>query len=261
MATPTSPTWAWEEEANLVNSHVNDRAKKFKHAIENTARPQAAARRRLGGNWIAYGPEESSFIERRWPVWALIWTISTKSKRYMEPVSGRNRLDLRGRRVDSVTSPVDFQSRRVDDSTASRRCSALDHHRRRAGAAVLGVHPVAGLDEARLLRTVGDPVSPEPAGGRLRTGAVSQLRVPPIFCAVVHMTIHQVLVLPPGPLVRRRRHYQRVTFFWITFFYQSGARAVAQILGRVQTVKDTRHCDAEVPRLLSKCLLRLAPWH
>ena len=42
MATPTFE-WAWREEENLVNSH--------------------AAARRLGGNWIAYGPEESSFIE------------------------------------------------------------------------------------------------------------------------------------------------------------------------------------------------------
>ena len=42
MATPTFQ-WAWREEENLVNSH--------------------AAARRLGGNWIAYGDEESKFLE------------------------------------------------------------------------------------------------------------------------------------------------------------------------------------------------------
>ena len=42
MATPAF-RWAWREEENLVNSH--------------------AAARRLGGNWIAYGDEESKFLE------------------------------------------------------------------------------------------------------------------------------------------------------------------------------------------------------
>ena len=42
MATPTFQ-WAWREEENLVKSH--------------------AAARRLGGNWIAYGDEESKFLE------------------------------------------------------------------------------------------------------------------------------------------------------------------------------------------------------
>ena len=42
MATPTFQ-WAWREEENLVNSH--------------------AAARRLGGNWIAYAPEENDFLE------------------------------------------------------------------------------------------------------------------------------------------------------------------------------------------------------
>ena len=72
---------------------------------------------------------------------------------------------------------------------------------------MLGVHLVAGLEEFGLLITVGDPVSPEPLGGRLRARAVSQLRTrASISCAVVDVTIHQVLLLPPGPLERRRRH-------------------------------------------------------
>ena len=72
---------------------------------------------------------------------------------------------------------------------------------------MLGVHLVAVLEEFGLLITVGDPVSPEPLGGRLRARAVSQLRTrASISCAVVDVTIHQVLLLPPGPLERRRRH-------------------------------------------------------
>ena len=43
MATPKKVRWGWREEENLVNSH--------------------AAARRLGGNWIAYGDEESKFLE------------------------------------------------------------------------------------------------------------------------------------------------------------------------------------------------------
>ena len=59
-----TPTWAWMEEENLVNSHVNDRARILTRALIETPRPAPqATERRLGGNWIAYGPEESSFIE------------------------------------------------------------------------------------------------------------------------------------------------------------------------------------------------------
>ena len=61
MATPKIK-WGWEEEGNLVNSHVNDRAKNRSTQSRTPRAPQAAARR-LGGNWIAYGPEENDFIE------------------------------------------------------------------------------------------------------------------------------------------------------------------------------------------------------
>ena len=52
--------WAWEEEGNLVNSHVNDRARNRSTQLRHRARrpPPSGS-----GGTIAYGPEESSFIE------------------------------------------------------------------------------------------------------------------------------------------------------------------------------------------------------
>ena len=63
MATPTFK-WAWREEENLVNSHVNDRARNRSTCTQNFETPPTqAAAKRLGGNWIAYGDEESKFLE------------------------------------------------------------------------------------------------------------------------------------------------------------------------------------------------------
>ena len=60
MATPAFQ-WGWREEENLVNSHVK-RPRKNRSTQSRHRAPQAAARR-LGANWIAYGPEENDFLE------------------------------------------------------------------------------------------------------------------------------------------------------------------------------------------------------
>ena len=81
MATPTVkvPKWAWEEEDNLVNSH--------------------AAARRLGGNWIAYGDEESKFLESCYKMdpthrGTSATTLMVKSKQFRPETGSMYRFDF-----------------------------------------------------------------------------------------------------------------------------------------------------------------------
>ena len=78
MATPTFK-WAWREEENLVNSH--------------------AAARRLGGNWIAYGDEESKFLESCYKMdpkhrGTSATTLMVKSKRFRPETGSMYRFDF-----------------------------------------------------------------------------------------------------------------------------------------------------------------------
>ena len=78
MATPTFE-WAWREEANLVNSH--------------------AAARRLGGNWIAYGDEESKFLESCYKMdpthrGTSATTLMVKSKQFRPETGSMYRFDF-----------------------------------------------------------------------------------------------------------------------------------------------------------------------
>ena len=78
MATPTFQ-WAWREEENLVNSH--------------------AAARRLGGNWIAYGDEESKFLESCYKMdpkhrGTSATTLMVKSKRFRPETGSMYRFDF-----------------------------------------------------------------------------------------------------------------------------------------------------------------------
>ena len=78
MATPTFQ-WAWREEENLVKSH--------------------AAARRLGGNWIAYGDEESKFLESCYKMdpkhrGTSATTLMVKSKRFRPETGSMYRFDF-----------------------------------------------------------------------------------------------------------------------------------------------------------------------
>ena len=78
MATPTFQ-WAWREEENLVNSH--------------------AAARRLGGNWIAYGDEESKFLESCYRMdprhrGTSATTLMVKSKQFRPETGSMYRFDF-----------------------------------------------------------------------------------------------------------------------------------------------------------------------
>ena len=78
MATPTHK-WAWREEENLVNSH--------------------AAARRLGGNWIAYGDEESKFLESCYKMdpthrGTSATTLMVKSKQFRPETGSMYRFDF-----------------------------------------------------------------------------------------------------------------------------------------------------------------------
>ena len=78
MATPTFE-WAWREEENLVNSH--------------------AAARRLGGNWIAYGDEESKFLESCYKMdpthrGTSATTLMVKSKQFRPETGSMYRFDF-----------------------------------------------------------------------------------------------------------------------------------------------------------------------
>ena len=78
MATPTFQ-WAWREEENLVNSH--------------------AAARRLGGNWIAYGDEESKFLESCYKMdpthrGTSATTLMVKSKQFRQETGSMYRFDF-----------------------------------------------------------------------------------------------------------------------------------------------------------------------
>ena len=78
MATPTFK-WAWREEENLVNSH--------------------AAARRLGGNWIAYGDEESKFLESCYKMdpthrGTSATTLMVKSKQFRPETGSMYRFDF-----------------------------------------------------------------------------------------------------------------------------------------------------------------------
>ena len=78
MATPTF-RWAWREEENLVNSH--------------------AAARRLGGNWIAYGDEESKFLESCYKMdpthrGTSATTLMVKSKQFRPETGSMYRFDF-----------------------------------------------------------------------------------------------------------------------------------------------------------------------
>ena len=71
--------WAWEEEGNLVNSH--------------------AAARRLGGNWIAYGDEESKFLESCYKMdpthrGTSATTLMVKSKQFRQETGSMYRFDF-----------------------------------------------------------------------------------------------------------------------------------------------------------------------
>ena len=71
--------WAWEEEGNLVNSH--------------------AAARRLGGNWIAYGDEESKFLESCYKMdpthrGTSATTLMVKSKQFRPETGSMYRFDF-----------------------------------------------------------------------------------------------------------------------------------------------------------------------
>ena len=74
-----TPTWAWKEEENLVNSH--------------------AAARRLGGNWIAYGDEESKFLESCYKMdpthrGTSATTLMVKSKQFRPETGSMYRFDF-----------------------------------------------------------------------------------------------------------------------------------------------------------------------
>ena len=78
MATPAFQ-WAWREEENLVNSH--------------------AAARRLGGNWIAYGDEESKFLESCYKMdpkhrGTSATTLMVKSKQFRPETDSMYRFDF-----------------------------------------------------------------------------------------------------------------------------------------------------------------------
>ena len=78
MATPAF-RWAWREEENLVNSH--------------------AAARRLGGNWIAYGDEESKFLESCYKMdpthrGTSATTLMVKSKQFRPETGSMYRFDF-----------------------------------------------------------------------------------------------------------------------------------------------------------------------
>ena len=78
MATPEFK-WGWREEENLVNSH--------------------AAARRLGGNWIAYGDEESKFLESCYKMdpthrGTSATTLMVKSKQFRPETGSMYRFDF-----------------------------------------------------------------------------------------------------------------------------------------------------------------------
>ena len=78
MATPAFQ-WGWREEENLVNSH--------------------AAARRLGGNWIAYGDEESKFLESCYKMdpthrGTSATTLMVKSKQFRPETGSMYRFDF-----------------------------------------------------------------------------------------------------------------------------------------------------------------------
>ena len=78
MATPKI-RWGWREEENLVNSH--------------------AAARRLGGNWIAYGDEESKFLESCYKMdpthrGTSATTLMVKSKQFRPETGSMYRFDF-----------------------------------------------------------------------------------------------------------------------------------------------------------------------
>ena len=78
MATPAF-RWAWREEENLVKSH--------------------AAARRLGGNWIAYGDEESKFLESCYKMdpthrGTSATTLMVKSKQFRPETGSMYRFDF-----------------------------------------------------------------------------------------------------------------------------------------------------------------------
>ena len=78
MATPTFQ-WYWREDENLVNSH--------------------AAARRLGGNWIAYGDEESKFLESCYKMdpthrGTSATTLMVKSKQFRPETGSMYRFDF-----------------------------------------------------------------------------------------------------------------------------------------------------------------------
>ena len=78
MATPNF-RWGWREEENLVNSH--------------------AAARRLGGNWIAYGDEESKFLESCYKMdpthrGTSATTLMVKSKQFRPETGSMYRFDF-----------------------------------------------------------------------------------------------------------------------------------------------------------------------
>ena len=78
MATP-KVRWGWREEENLVNSH--------------------AAARRLGGNWIAYGDEESKFLESCYKMdpthrGTSATTLMVKSKQFRPETGSMYRFDF-----------------------------------------------------------------------------------------------------------------------------------------------------------------------
>ena len=79
MATPKKVRWGWREEENLVNSH--------------------AAARRLGGNWIAYGDEESKFLESCYKMdpthrGTSATTLMVKSKQFRPETGSMYRFDF-----------------------------------------------------------------------------------------------------------------------------------------------------------------------
>ena len=79
MAKPTDFKWGWREEENLVNSH--------------------AAARRLGGNWIAYGDEESKFLESCYKMdpthrGTSATTLMVKSKQFRPETGSMYRFDF-----------------------------------------------------------------------------------------------------------------------------------------------------------------------
>ena len=150
MATPFQREiqWAWREEDNLVNSH--------------------AAARRLGGNWIAYGDEESKFLESCYKMdpthrGTSATTLMVKSKQFRPETGSMYRFDF----VEMVQINAQTGHRRSMKRVAIRDAQAAPAAA--AAAAATEVRP-AKKSKPSPAPAAAPAVSPPARGPRFGSG-------------------------------------------------------------------------------------------